>query len=392
MSPLPHAPPNRTLSPYAIAFCITGLEPGGAEKNLVELATRLDPTRFRATVYSLGPRPQRRVLVERLQEAGVDTYFLDCTQQRQYFLAVKRLTDGLRQLRPALLQTFLFHANLIGAAAARRVGELPFVTGMRVAEPHRPLRSMLEKYGTSRAGRSICVSDEVARQTQRVDREKIVVIPNGVDVSKFALSGDSLREFPAPASGRKWLTYVGRLDRQKRVDRLVAAFASLPETLPRHDLLIVGDGPLRAKVQRQIAACGLTDRVRFTGWREDIPAILQATDILLLASDWEGMPNVILEAMAAAVPVVSFDVPGVLQLLGERVREQVVFRADCRSEAERIAQFAQRIVALAKTPQLRNRIGEENRQRVRTHFALTQTVAAYEAVYSELLRDAPAAL
>ena len=375
-----------------IAFCITGLEPGGAEKNLVELATRLDPTRFRATVYSLGPRPQRRVLVERLQEAGVDTHFLDCTQQRQYFLAVKRLTDGLRQLRPALLQTFLFHANLIGAAAARRVGELPFVTGMRVAEPHRPLRRMLEKYGTSRAGRSVCVSDEVAQQTQRVDREKIVVIPNGVDVSKFALPGDSLREFPAPASGRKWLTYVGRLDRQKRVDRLVAAFASLQETLPGHDLLIVGDGPLRAKVQRQIATCGLMDRVRFTGWREDIPAILQATDILLLASDWEGMPNVILEAMAAAVPVVSFDVPGVLQLLGEGVREQVVCRADCRGEAERIEQFAQRTAALAKTPQLRNRIGAQNQQRVRTHFALTQTVAAYEAVYNELLRDAPAAL
>src|SRR5438067_1845271 len=107
-----------------LALIITELEPGGAERCLVELATRLNPSEFSPVVYSLGPRPAegKQALIDRLDQAEVPVHFLDCTRTWQYPSAVRRLAQRLREQQADLVQTFLFHANVVGTRAARLTG------------------------------------------------------------------------------------------------------------------------------------------------------------------------------------------------------------------------------------------------------------------------------
>ena len=376
--------------PHAIAFCITELEPGGAERNLVELVTRLDPRRFLPSVYSIAAAPavDRSQLTSRLAEAGISTNFLGCSEPGQYRQAIRGMAEAFRENRPALLQTFLFHANVIGATAARRCGAIPVVAGIRVADRRSRLRLIFEKHMTRNVLRHVCVSDEVARFSQRVGRlpaRKLVVIPNGIDVARFdnatAVSVESL----GLSANRRLLVYVGRIDRQKRVDRIIDVFHAAQGQLPDHDLLVVGDGPMSDAVKQRAESYGLDDRVRLVGWRQDVPSILRTADLLLLTSDWEGMPNVVMEAMSASKPVVTLDTEGAVQLLGEASFEQIVRRADFQEESELVARLARQVVEIASQPGLAARLGEANRRRVEVEFAIERTVQAYEALYESLL-------
>ena len=102
------------------------------------------------------------------------------------------------------------------------------------------------------------------------------------------------------------------------------------ERLPNCDLLVVGEGPLRRPLEATCQAKGIAGRVHFAGWRTDVPEILAATDLLVLPSAWEGMPNVVLEAMASRRPVVASDVEGVRELLGAAAPQQTVRYGDAQ--------------------------------------------------------------
>src|SRR5439155_101851 len=110
-------PTTKDSSPRRLALVITELDPGGAERCLVELATRLDRARFSPVVYSLGPPPgeRRRALVDRLSKAQIPTHFLGYTRPWEFLAAVQRLTRMLCEQRAQIVQTFLFHANIVGS-------------------------------------------------------------------------------------------------------------------------------------------------------------------------------------------------------------------------------------------------------------------------------------
>ena len=161
--------------------------------------------------------------------------------------------------------------------------------------------------------------------------EKLVVIPNGIDLDKYpARQPADLRAFGI-AAGRRAVTFVGRLEPQKGVDWLIATAPHWLAKLPDCDLLLVGDGPLRPSLEAAAKAAGIADRVHFAGWRPDVPEILAASSLLVLPSLWEGMPNVVLEAMASRLPVVASDVEGVRELLGPNAARQTVAHGDSRA-------------------------------------------------------------
>ena len=120
------------------------------------------------------------------------------------------------------------------------------------------------------------------------------------------------------------VTFVGRLEKQKGVNWLIESAPLWLAELPDCHLLLVGDGPMRATLESAAAASGLGERIHFAGWRADVPEILAASDLLVLPSAWEGMPNVVLEAMASRRPVVATDVEGVRELLGPGADLQTV--------------------------------------------------------------------
>jgi glycosyltransferase involved in cell wall biosynthesis len=379
MSIPPHAPLDRPL----VALCITGLEPGGAERCAARLAMGLRETHFRTTVYSLMPRPAvgYSQLEGALEEAGVPLHFLGAHSLASTWRVLGALTRRLKIDQPRVLQTFLFHANLLGRLAARRARIEHVISGIRVAERRRGIRLWLERRTESMVDRHVCVSRAVAefsRTRGGLSPQKLVVIPNGVDALLFdrthPVSADDLG---LPAGGR-WIVYVGRLDPQKCVDRLLRMAARFLPELPHHRLLILGEGPDRLHLEADAARRGLSERVHFLGWRPDVPSVLRASQVLVLPSAWEGMPNAILEAMAAGLPVVSFEVEGVAELLGPNHLGQVVPRGDEDSFSAAVARFA-------ANDQEARRAGEQNRLRARKEFSVQAMVDQYGRLYDELL-------
>ncbi len=370
-------------APIRLAFCITELEFGGAERCLVELATRLARPRFEPVVYCLGPRPERNEasLAARLEAAGIELHCLEARYALQFVPTVRRLARLLAAQRPEILQTFLFHANVVGSLAARIARVPHVVTAIRVAERRSRGYLWLERVATRRAERHVCVSRSVAefsRARGGLAAERLVVIPNGIDPQRYpARSAADLACFGFPPN-RRAITYVGRLDRQKGVGWLVETAPKWLAQLPNHDLLLVGEGPERAALAALSQELGIAPRVHLAGWRSDVPKILRASDLLVLASAWEGMPNAVLEAMASGLPVVSTEVEGVCELLGPSADAQVVHQGDPQA-------FSERIVAIVSNPALAASLGQANRCRAEQEFSLAGMVASYEKLYDSLL-------
>jgi len=370
-------------APRTIVLVITQLDPGGAERALAQLALRLDRQKFRPIVISLRARPVvgRAFLVETLEAAGIPVEFLNARHKWELPRAVWRLRRRLRAVRPVAVQSFLFHANVVAALAGKWAG-VPVVAGVRVADPIRS-RQRAERWLAPLISRFVCVSQSVAdfcEQTAGIAREKLVVIPNGVDVEKFAHAQPVDRAaLPVPA-GRRLLIAIGRLEKQKGHDWLLPVLARAFPQLPEHDLLLVGDGPEQARLQQQAGELGIASRVHFLGWRGDIPALLRAAELLLLPSRWEGMPNVLLEAMAAGLPVLTTRVEGTTEILGPLAPEQSVPAGDA-------AAFERALVSLASDAARSVDLGQQNRARVLASFSLAFSVQAYEQIYMELMKS-----
>lgn len=371
-----HGPPAK------IAFCITELDPGGAEQALVELAIRLDRTKFDPVVYCLGKRPASNPisLANRLEAAGIEVHCFGARRWHQLPRLASRLVQQMRQDRPELVQTFLFHANVLGAWAARRAAVPHVLTGMRVAERRATWHVWLARWGDRYVDRHVCVSGSVrdfSRDVGRLPGEKLLVIPNAVDVDRYASAVPLEHSTLGLAPDAKLIACIGRLDRQKGIDWLLEVMRAVEHRDPKCHLLLVGGGPERESLERQARRLQLA-RVYFLGYRRDVPDILAASDLMVLPSRWEGMPNVVLEAMAAGRAVVANDVEGVRELLAPNDAEQVV----APHEPQR---FGEQIIRLLNDDSLRTRLGALNQARASAKFSFGASVSAYQRLYGQLL-------
>jgi glycosyltransferase involved in cell wall biosynthesis len=368
------------LSAERVALAITDLDPGGAEKALVELATRLDRSRFEPVVYCLSPLPSSEAAscVPPLRQTGVEVHELGVRSVRDLPRAMACWTALLQRQKPVLIQTFLFHANLAGRWAARRAGVRWVLSGIRVAEPRRWHR-WADRLTSREVDRYVCVSNAVAqfsRQQAGLPKEKLVVIPNGIDLARYPAADRRLPWGMSPA--RRWVACVGRLDRQKGIDWLLRTAPQWLAQLPDCDMVLVGKGPDQSSLQRLAARLGIADRVFFAGWRGDVSEILAASDLLVLPSRWEGMPNVVLEAMASRRPVLATKVEGVLELLGAEDEAQTVSWGDSQG-------FVAKLVRLLTDRPLAAELGARNRRRAEEEFSIDRAVAAYQSLWSDLI-------
>ncbi|MBX9789940.1 MAG: glycosyltransferase [Pirellulales bacterium] len=370
--------------PQPVALCITELEPGGAERMLTELALRLDRQRFTPRVYVLASRPCGACdeLVARLEAGGVPTVFLGLNHGWQLPAAIFRLAGQWRRERPTLIQSFLYHANLVARLAARMARVPLAVSGLRVAEPARRWRRWIDRATSRFVNRYVAVSQDVAEHAQReggLPEAKLTVIPNGVELSRFV---DARPIDPAALGvlpGKQFFVFIGRLEDQKRPAWLLQLLTDVFQRLPDHDLVMIGEGAQRAALEQLAHELSIASRVHFTGRRDDIPEVLAAAAALVLPSGWEGMPNVVLEAMAAGRPIVACDASGVRELLGPSSR-QVIKSDDSRG-------FAERLVEIGRNHAENREIAAENRRRA-ANFSLERMVAAYEQLWEETLASA----
>jgi glycosyltransferase involved in cell wall biosynthesis len=367
--------------PIRLALVITELAPGGAERCLAEIATRLDRKLLSPVVYSLAPPPDgaKALLVNKLQSAEIPVQFLGLTRAWQFLQGVGRLRDLLRDQRAEVVQTFLFHANVVGARAARQLA-IPHATGFRVADPRR-WRLAIERSQTAAAAKHVCVSQSVADfyRQRGFDADKLVVIPNGIDarIWRDAQPLDLTTLGVPPA--RRAIVYVGRLDKQKGLPPFFQVLPAVFDEFESYDLLIVGDGQQRAALFRLARELGIANRVHFAGWRGDVPNLLAAADLLVLPSRWEGMPNAILEAMAAGKPVVAARAQGVVELLGPSADEQ-------SAPVGSLAEFRDKLSSLLRSREAQQVLGARNQERAFQQFSVDFCVTRYSQLFSDLAR------
>ena len=210
--------------------------------------------------------------------------------------------------------------------------------------------------------------------------EKFRLIPNGVaqaaasDVSRHEL----LRELGLPADARL-IAAVGRLSPEKRLKDLIWAADLLKVVRDDAHLLIVGDGPMRSRLERYMRAIGIQEHVHFLGLRHDVPRLLAHCDLLWLASESEGMPNVVMEAMAAGLPVVASDISGNRDLVVPGETGYLTPLGDRGA----LARFANKIL---DDPELAHRLGAAGRRRVEQEFSVEAMVERHAALYREVMQ------
>jgi glycosyltransferase involved in cell wall biosynthesis len=275
------------------------------------------------------------------------------------------------------MQTFLFHANVLGGQAANRLG-IPFSMGIRVADP-RKWRSWIERRVSRNAGRVVCVSESVRAFVagRGFDEKKLEVIENGVSPEAVAPIDREQIGVPSDAT---LLVCVGRLHQQKGLDWLVQHACSWIKDQRCH-LLLVGDGPQASQLSASIRAQGLEGQVRLLGWRADAKAIIAASDLLILPSRWEGMPNVVMEAMGLGKAVLCGEAEGVRDLLGEAADAQTAPFGDAN-------RWSKRLLSLANDADTRHELGEANSARILKHFSRSVMVGRFESLFERLASEA----
>jgi glycosyltransferase involved in cell wall biosynthesis len=362
-----------------LVHLITELDSGGAQTALLRYLTHHDRSRYRPTVVCLYNGDQ--VVAQQIRALGIGV--VDVGLTRPYRLdALWRLYKLLREERPSILHCWMVHANLLGRLVGR-LARLPvIITSRRNVEIGGPWRERAKRL-TRRLDDAVIAVCELARQVE-IERtgaapDKVVTIYNGIDPFPAVPSETvaQLRHDFGLRSDAPVAICVSRLHPQKGHEDLLAAWRRVTAVYPHVDLLIVGDGRRRSELERLAAR---QSHVHFTGQRDDVAELLALSDLLILPSLWEGLPNVVLEAMAAGLPVVATAVGGTPELVIDGKTGLLVPPRDP-------AALAQAILALLTEPDLAQRLGENGRLRVADQFTIRQMVQQTEQLYQRLLAE-----
>ncbi|MGE3152902.1 MAG: glycosyltransferase [Nitrospiraceae bacterium] len=366
---------------YKILLLVVGLDVGGTETHVLELATRLDRRRFDVTVCSL--KGSGRLGLE-LERRGVRVVTLDgCGKGDGRILF--RLWRFVRRERPHVIHAFLFWANLAARLVGRLSGSCIVLSSYHdeVATEGWIIRTM-DRITLRWTEALVCCSQAVSRSV--ADRiggssRRTVIIPFGVDLVNFKAIGPLERAALGLRTHCPVIGTVCRLVEPKKGLRiLLEAVAEIQRNAPAVDcqVLIVGDGPAKGRLEALSRELGLGDSVVFAGERRDVPHILPVLDLFVLPSLYEGFGIAILEAMAAARPVVATTVGGI----GEFVEHG---QSGLLVEPGNPIALANAIQAVLRRPDRGREMGLWGRERVRKSFGIQSIVGQHERLYEDYL-------
>jgi glycosyltransferase involved in cell wall biosynthesis len=365
-----------------VLFLSTSMGMGGADKQLLSAAEEMRARGYQVYIVSLTPLGPMGLEARSL---GIPTESLEMRRGIADPRGLLRLVRLVRRWRPDVLHSHMVHANLM-ARALRLFVRVP-VTVSTIHNIFEGGRWRMAAYRLTNplVDQMTIVSEAAADRfvTERiVPRSLLRVVPNGVDTDRFRNVPPGTREALRREWGLErafvWLA-VGRYEIAKDYPNLLRAFVSVRQQHPEAVLLIVGRGSLQADTEALARDLGLTERVRFLGVRHDIPEVMNAADGYVMSSAWEGMPIVLLEAAAAALPIVATTVGGNEEVVREGESGFLVPPRDHEA-------LAKAMVRLAGMPEPQRRaMGERGREHVRTHYGLSRVVERWEGLYREVM-------
>jgi L-malate glycosyltransferase len=366
-------PSDRENRP-SVFLMINSFETGGSERQFAALARSLDPGSFR---LQLGCVMQKGSFLEGFGD--VPTFGLGGSLYKwQSIKARLRLARHLRDQDVQIAHSFDFYTNLTLIPAAR-LARVPVVIASQ-----RQLGDLLTSW-QSRVQTAmfrwcdavVCNSRAAADLliARGLPASKTVVIGNGLPTSAFAQAQPALPRI----SGRARVGMIARMNTYSKNHKIfIQVASSLCNQYPELDFVLVGDGPLRGELEREAESLGCKNRVSFLGDRRDIPAVLASLDVSVLPSASESLSNVILESMAAGVPVVANKVGGNIELLGDG--RGVLIEPNDKGA------LAQAVISLVGEAGRGLEIGRRAKEFARANFSLENMRMRHEQLYLELLR------
>ena len=370
------------MSKIHILYLIDGMNIGGAEMLLRDVSTELAHRGYRISVGYSTPGPMENeftrlaIPITRLPRlAALDPYL---------FMNILRL---IRRDPPDILHTHLVKSDIHGRLAGRLAKVPVIISTLHNSDPWAQRWPIGTLYGLSSrlADKLVAVSAEVRDYHiaySGIDPQKIQVIQNGVNIQRFQdrkKTGSAVRaEFKVDA-GMVVYGIVGRFVPQKDHATFLRAAAKIHQQMPNARFLIIGDGPLRIELQTTAQQLGLSEVVNFTGFREDMPAVLAALDVMVFTSLWEGLPVTLLEGMASALPVIATAVDGINSVVLPEDSAYLIANGDFSS-------LAAKAITLGQNPELRQKMGKAGYERVLDQFSLEKMVNQTESLYSEMLQ------
>ena len=358
-----------------VLHVIESLDPGGAERVVLEYAANHDRARVSPEVCCVV---RRGALADILRGVGVPVHFL-ARRTKVDLRATLSLALLVRRGRFDVVHNHNFAAVAVGVPAAILGGARAVVrTEHNVLPRGHPHRLVYSWAAALREDAQIAVSDGVRAShvgAHRIPGARFVTIRNGIGDARLAEAADrsaARRSLGASPEEVVCLT-VASLTEQKNHENLLAAAALVPRELPVR-FFIVGDGPLRERIEQRVQELGLGGRVRLLGQRLDVPLLLSGADLFVLSSDWEGLPITVLESMAAGVPCVSTRVGGVPETVEDGKSGLIVPPRDPRA-------LSDAVVRLARDAPLRGRLAKAARAAYERGFTGEQMTRQTEALY-----------
>lgn len=366
-----------------ICYLATGLGLGGAERELVQLALGMKRRGAEVTVISLLPLFG---FAAELEAGGIVPESLGMRRGRPSWRAFFALRRRLRGLRPDIVHSFMWHANVL-ARLLRLLAPMPvLISTIQNTREGGRLRDTLSRFTravpdfTSQVSRA---GFERYREEGLADPDRLELVPNSVDVERFAPDPELRRAMRSELGVEDRLVFlaVGRMDPQKGYPDLLSAFELVAPQAPQVTLLIVGDGPQRRDLEARVEAAGLGDRVRFLGLRSDMLRLFNAADFYVLSSLWEGTPLALLEAQAVGLPALATAADGTAEVVVDGTTGWLVPVSDWRALAERWLE----VVAISGAES--QAVGEAARRCVADRYGLPATLERWQGIYHRLLAE-----
>ena len=357
------------VGPARVVFLLEDLEYGGTQRQALELARRLDKSRFAVELWVLRKGDD---LAPVAKEYGLPVVWM---ARSGWVGPQSLLTLGKRlwTTPPDILMLLTVIPNIWGRLAGR-LARVPVIVGncRGGAAPWR----QHERFLWPAADHILCNSQilkDFLVSRYGLPPSRLTVVPNGVDTDFFQPGNNGRQE------GSQVLLSVARLVPDKDHDTLLAAFGRLAAGHPGAELWLVGNGPRRESLEQKVQSLGLTRRVKFLPVSQDIRQVYHQADIFVLSSVAEALPNVILEAMAAGLPVVATRVGGLPEAVVPEATGLLVSPRD-------VTGLTGALGRLLDDPGARRKLGRQGRERVLAQFSFEAMVSRHEEVWARLLR------
>jgi len=353
---------------------------GGSEGQALQLIKHLDRSRFELHVACFdreGP------LLDQLPSdiGEVVEFSLAGFARLSTVRQAARFITFLRNARIQIVQTFDYYTNVFGIPLARLAG-VPITVGSR--RDHGFIRTAgevrAERWSLRLAMQVVVNAEAIKRllvEGKNLTTDRILVIQNGLDLSRFPISHRGLQNPSVFEPHSVVFAVIANLRPEKGHLTFIRAAQLVASACPEARFVLIGDGPMRQKIEDSIGTMGLHEKVHLMGAVTNVPLALESVDVVVSSSDTEGFPNAVLEGMAAAKPIVATDAGGTRELVDEGVTGYLV-------PVGAVDMLASRMITLCQAPAIRGSMGERARSIVEQTFTIENMARRYELLYEKL--------